>query len=133
MALAHLTDGAVEVVHVVAVAPSVGMAEGIPLYVNDQSLREQAEARLNTWLEGIAGGELLARRVIIGEASREIVELATRERFDVIVMGTHGRTGLAHAFLGSVAERVVRRAGCPVLTVREAPPGEARVAEPARP
>ena len=36
---------------------------------------------------------------------------------DLIVVGTHGRTGIAHAMLGSVAERVVRRAGCPVLTV----------------
>jgi nucleotide-binding universal stress UspA family protein len=39
---------------------------------------------------------------------------------DLIVMGTHGRTGLAHVFLGSVAERTLRRAGCPVLTVQAA-------------
>jgi nucleotide-binding universal stress UspA family protein len=40
---------------------------------------------------------------------------------DLIVMGTHGRSGLAHLFMGSVAERVVRSAPCPVLTVRQGP------------
>ncbi len=53
-----------------------------------------------------------------GEAVREIVRTAGEEGADVIVMGTHGRRGVSHAFLGSVAERVVRRAGCPVLTIR---------------
>jgi len=48
----------------------------------------------------------------------EIAAFAAKEKIDLIVMGTHGRTGLAHAFLGSVAERVVRGAPCPVLTVR---------------
>jgi nucleotide-binding universal stress UspA family protein len=43
---------------------------------------------------------------------------AKEGKFDVIVVGTHGRTGLAHALLGSVAERVVRRAPMPVVTVR---------------
>jgi nucleotide-binding universal stress UspA family protein len=47
-----------------------------------------------------------------------IVAAARRERADVIVMGTHGRTGLARAFLGSVAGRVVATASCPVMTVR---------------
>ncbi len=53
-----------------------------------------------------------------GAEYSEITELAGKEKIDLIVMGTHGRTGLAHAFLGSVAERVVRHAPCPVLTVR---------------
>jgi len=47
-----------------------------------------------------------------------IVQYATTEDVDVIVIGTHGRNGLAHLFMGSVAERVVRLAPCPVLTVR---------------
>ena len=57
-------------------------------------------------------------RVGVGLPAQEIVELAERERFDLIVMGTHGRSGIAHAVLGSIAEKVVRRATCPVLTVR---------------
>ena len=48
----------------------------------------------------------------------EIVRLAAEERADMIVMGTQGRTGLDRLLLGSVAERVIRRAPCPVLTVR---------------
>jgi nucleotide-binding universal stress UspA family protein len=47
-----------------------------------------------------------------------IVEVAKQEHADVIILGTHGRKALAHFFLGSVAERVVRLAPCPVLTVR---------------
>ena len=53
-----------------------------------------------------------------GIASDRIVRTARAKRADVIVMGTHGRTGLARLFLGSVANRVVGHAGCPVLTVR---------------
>jgi len=55
---------------------------------------------------------------IVGDPLDGIVDYATREGVDLIVMGTHGRKGLAHMFLGSVAERVVRTAPCPVLTVR---------------
>jgi nucleotide-binding universal stress UspA family protein len=57
-------------------------------------------------------------RVGVGTPAHEIVELAELGHFDLIVMGTHGRSGFAHAVLGSVAEKVVRRAKCPVLTVR---------------
>ena len=48
----------------------------------------------------------------------EILRVAREKDIDLIVMGTHGHTGLAHVFLGSVADKVVRRAPCPVLTVR---------------
>lgn len=53
-----------------------------------------------------------------GSAAREIVEHAQNNYVDLIVMGTHGRGGFAHLLMGSVAERVVRTATCPVLTVR---------------
>ena len=53
-----------------------------------------------------------------GAPFAEIVRHARENRFDLIVVGTHGRTGLKHALLGSVAEKVVRKAHCPVLTVR---------------
>jgi nucleotide-binding universal stress UspA family protein len=56
--------------------------------------------------------------VLEGEPSRTITELADREHFDLIVIGTQGRPGLMHLALGSVAVRVVRHAHCPVLTVR---------------
>ena len=53
-----------------------------------------------------------------GEAATAIVQRAERIQADAIVMGTHGRTGLPHMLLGSVAEKVARTASCPVLTVR---------------
>jgi len=60
-------------------------------------------------------------RMARGSPARVIVDTARRHGIDLIVMGTHGRTGLAHAFIGSVAEHVVRTARCPVLTVRYTP------------
>jgi nucleotide-binding universal stress UspA family protein len=57
--------------------------------------------------------------VVFGSPAQAIVEHAEGRGFDLIVMGTHGRSGVAHLLLGSVAERVVRTAPCPVLTVRD--------------
>lgn len=62
--------------------------------------------------------EKIHSRVEHGRASQEIVRVAAEEKADLIVMGTHGYTGMAHVLLGSTAERVLRRAPCPVLTVR---------------
>src|SRR5207247_9050465 len=53
-----------------------------------------------------------------GDAAKEIVELARDSQCDLIVMGTHGRTGLGRLLMGSVAEQVMRRAPCPVLTIK---------------
>lgn len=53
-----------------------------------------------------------------GTPYRTIIDVAQRQGADLIVMATHGRTGLTHVLMGSVAERVVREAACPVLTVR---------------
>ncbi len=70
------------------------------------------QARRRSW-----GTELA-----VGSPAETIVRVAQELAADLIVMGTHGRTGLQHALLGSVAEKVVRQAPCPVLTVRHAPP-----------
>ncbi|HEY7540825.1 MAG TPA: universal stress protein [Methylomirabilota bacterium] len=59
-------------------------------------------------------------RAQAGVPFEEIVRVAEGEHVDMIVMGTHGRSGLNRALLGSVAERVIRLAPCPVLTVRQA-------------
>jgi nucleotide-binding universal stress UspA family protein len=58
--------------------------------------------------------------IVEGLVAKEIVKYADDHAMDLIVMGTRGRRGVAHLFLGSVAEHVVRTAGCPVLTVRHA-------------
>ena len=60
-----------------------------------------------------------AKKVIrTGAAFVEIINYARSESMDLIIIGTHGRTGLEHILIGSVAERVIRKAPCPVLTVR---------------
>ena len=65
-------------------------------------------------------------RLQAGVPFEEIVKVAEEERVDMIVMGTHGRSGLNRVLLGSVAERVIRLAPCPVLTMRQAMPGAIR-------
>ncbi len=59
------------------------------------------------------------RRLVTGEPATAIVRLAEDEEVDLIVMGTHGRTGLSRLLMGSVAEAIVRRATCPVLTFKQ--------------
>ncbi len=56
--------------------------------------------------------------IIQGVPFAEIISTAKERKIDLIVLGTHGRTGLSHALMGSVAEKVVRKAPCPVLTIR---------------
>jgi nucleotide-binding universal stress UspA family protein len=84
-----------------------------------EGLRRDADAHLQAL---VTSAEREKFRVelpaVFGEAAAAIVDYATRASIDMIVMGTHGRGGLAHAMLGSVAEKVVRTAPCPVLTVR---------------
>jgi nucleotide-binding universal stress UspA family protein len=74
------------------------------------------EVRQKVAAEGIACDTLVEE----GSPSIAIVEAAKRLSSDLIVMGTRGRTGLAHVMLGSVAERTLRLAPCPVLTVKRA-------------
>ena len=79
---------------------------------NEASMRElEKEAR-------DLGASQIAHMFLAGNAADEIVELAHKDAtIDLVVVGTHGRTGLAHVLLGSVAEKIVRRAPCPVLAV----------------
>ena len=57
--------------------------------------------------------------LLMGNPAQELIDLATKERVDLIVMGTHGRTGLSRLLMGSVAEEVVRQAPCPVFTLKQ--------------
>jgi nucleotide-binding universal stress UspA family protein len=84
-----------------------------------QELIAGAEGQLATLKQSAAArGVTVETAAITGRPAHTIVEHAKEGGFDLIVMGTHGRTGLAHVMMGSVAERVVRKAPCPVLTVR---------------
>jgi nucleotide-binding universal stress UspA family protein len=83
----------------------------------DQSTREQLEKKL---LDEVP--EEIQNRVettiLFGVPFLEIIKSARENDIDLIVIGTHGRTGLAHMLIGSVAEKVVRKAPCPVLSIK---------------
>jgi universal stress protein A len=83
-----------------------------------EALRAQLSASQRMALE--AGAPRVDAKLLQGFVAGQIVEFAGRGEFDLIVMGTHGRTGLQHLVMGSTAERVVRLASCPVLTVKQA-------------
>lgn len=94
---------------------NVGQLRGFP------DLREEILKRCREEIQGVAkqaGQGKVETLVLEGVPHAEITAVATREKADLIVMGTHGHTGLKHVLLGSVAERVLRAAPVPVLTVR---------------
>ena len=85
-----------------------------------EDLVKEAERHMLGCLESLAAeGTQATGQVLIGGPSHVIVEHATNVHADLIVMGTHGRTGISHLLIGSVAERVIRHAPCPVFVVRE--------------
>jgi nucleotide-binding universal stress UspA family protein len=122
VALAKKVGGTIELLHVVE-DPIASGAWGAEAYVMNvpellAELVEEATRRLGSIKAGCDQSVPMGTRVVTGPPARSIAAIAEAERPDVIVMGTHGRTGLSHLVLGSVAERVVRTAPCPVLTVR---------------
>ena len=123
----------VELFHVVEDPFGAG-GWGSEVYMSDlDGLRERAieEARIRLEARRLmipAGAAPLIATVRMGHVAQTIIEHAKEVGADLIVMGTHGRTGLAHFIIGSVAERVVRVAPCPVLTVGGAHIGRAHAA-----
>ena len=109
--------------HVVepVVVPDNYLAAAAALDETNQSLLEAARERLlalcRKRLNHHVASEVLVR---MGRAYSEIPDTAKALGADLIILGTHGYTGLKHVLLGSTAERVVRHAACPVLTVRHA-------------
>ena len=83
-------------------------------------LHDEAQMRLETFAREVVSGEAPApaSRVLQGSAAEQTVAVCADEDFRLVVMGTKGRHGLAHFFVGSVAERVLRHAPCPVLITR---------------
>jgi nucleotide-binding universal stress UspA family protein len=98
----------------------------IEVYLPLKDLEQDARRELARLLpEAETAHVTVTRLVEMGVPYQKILETAAAEQVDMIVMATHGRTGLSHLVMGSVAERVVRTAPCPVLTIR--PPGEGSV------
>lgn len=112
-------EGAITLLHVYEI-PAVLLPEGAILAASATMTDitrgvNEALAAAKKQLTGVP----VEARMIEGLPFVEVVRVAKQGDYDLIVMGTHGRTGIKHLLLGSVAERVVRTAPCPVLTVRE--------------
>jgi universal stress protein A len=107
--------------HVVepAVYPENFLVLPLPLDETNQNLVETARERLDGLARKRIGHKVPVETLVrAGRACSEIPDTARALGADLIIIGTHGYTGLKHALLGSTAERVVRHAACPVLTVR---------------
>ncbi|MGC2433456.1 MAG: universal stress protein [Desulfobaccales bacterium] len=89
---------------------------------NIESFQEQAVAAANKKMAAVVKEHFrrfpkLESLVLMGDPAAKIMELAKKEKIDLIVMGAHGRKGLERVFFGSVADKVVTSASCPVLTI----------------
>jgi nucleotide-binding universal stress UspA family protein len=110
---------------------TAGMYDVYSEAFNPVDLRAQLEKFLESALDRAKtraeNAGLRARRFLrVGVPHEEVAALSGEERVDLIVMTTHGRKGLSHLLLGSVTEKVIRTAPCPVLVIRPAePPGDA--------
>jgi nucleotide-binding universal stress UspA family protein len=104
--------------HLLHVAEHRSKAAENPIGLAEETTQTAAHEQLVALLSERDIQELQPKRVMrIGRPYNEIVRYAKEHEMDLIVMGTHGREGVAHVLIGSVAEKVVRRAPCPVLTV----------------
>lgn len=136
--LAKTYGAEVELLHVWMVPPSMGIEASLVVEGpggERLSLAElvhvEAERALARAADELArrGLSRVHTRLVLGDPALKI--LAESERFDLIVMGTHGRGAIGHALFGSVAERVVRKSRCPVLTVRDGEPPRSSESQPA--
>jgi nucleotide-binding universal stress UspA family protein len=120
--LAKKFDAPIVLVHAYAI-PAYTLPEGY-IMASPSTIAEVMnkieEAMGQTKKEALARGAKSVESVVVeGIPFAEIIRTAREKSCDLIIMGTHGRTGLKHALLGSVAEKVVRKAPCAVLTVRD--------------
>ncbi|HEV2883559.1 MAG TPA: universal stress protein [Pyrinomonadaceae bacterium] len=121
--LARTFGASIVCVHVIEpMVPTVGysgMTEPLPIADITDQLEHSAERELPKFAEGEECAGLEVEEVIVhGEAASEIVRVAKDRNIDLIVVSSHGRTGLGRILFGSTAEAVVRHAPCPVLVVK---------------
>ncbi len=119
--LAKEHEAAITLLHVMA-APSYPIGEfgGLEYATLQADTSDLIDKKLAALAVDEGGGEVSLDTVVrTGSPAAEIIDVARVLPADVIVISTHGRTGLKHVLLGSVAEQVVRHAPCPVLVVRE--------------
>jgi universal stress protein A len=119
--IARRYEGTLDIVHVYDPI-AFSLPDGYVMFTQSQieelfAVFDEQLGRMKTMAEA-AGAAQVDTHVRQGAAATDICDFAQQGKFDLIVMGTHGRRGLSHLLLGSVAERVLRMAPCPVLTLR---------------
>jgi len=85
-----------------------------PIAKFEEEMVSSAETKMESF---IANYPDVAAKVLCGDVAEEIIDYAAQEAFDLIIMGTHGYKGLERVMFGSVADKVVKGAPCPVLTI----------------
>ncbi len=123
--LAKTFDAVVDLIHVWEVPPYIPPEAMVGVPGHDAQTLAQvahgsAEQEMKAFLDDLRDRGVKIGKPLLesGDPGRSIVETAEEGGYDLIVVGTHGRTGLSHLLMGSIAEKVVRHAHCPVLTVR---------------
>jgi nucleotide-binding universal stress UspA family protein len=123
LSFARQFNAEVLLLHVIEFTPLTTPVPPLPIIQDETTrvtLRESAAKQLALWRDEINSQAAVRASMRDGvSAHAEIVNAATEGNIDLIILGTRGRTGLAHLLIGSTAERVVRHAPCPVLVVRE--------------
>jgi nucleotide-binding universal stress UspA family protein len=125
IALAQKLQARLTLLHVIQPPLVAGADMGVwPSSTFLQDLEAAITGDLEGYLARVTAAGLTGEMVVIhGVPFQQILDTAQARQVDLIILGTHGRTGLAHVLLGSVAEKVARLAPCPVLIARQPAPG----------
>lgn len=118
---ARLFKAKLTLLHVVEPVATPDFAASFPLVMEDDQVIGAAREKLERAVAAARIPRTLVEKLLVrfGRSFHEITEAARTRKVDLIVIATHGHTGLKHALLGSTTERVVRHAHCPVLVVRQ--------------
>lgn len=124
LGFARQFDAELHIIHVIPppLSPDVSLVvpAEVPVTVSEPEILEASREALNKLVrEQFAAYDKIVTHVFFGNPWPGICEYAKEKSIDLIVVTTHGRTGLSHALIGSTAERIVQHAPCPVLTVKE--------------
>lgn len=120
VAFAEQFGAALDVVSIVEPGPIMSGPEMSPIAMDPSATRESTKQKLGVWIAGEVPSTVQATALVReGKPFLEIAAVAQERGSDLIVISTHGYSGLMHVLLGSTAEQVVRHAPCPVLVVRQ--------------
>jgi len=119
--LARQFEASLTLLYVVEPAPFISDLRNVPNTLSDEEVEARAHHELELLIEEQAESSIQMKEVVRrGKPYDAIVKTAKQLKADLIVISTHGYTGLKHTLLGSTAERVVRHAGCPVVVLPSA-------------